>query len=514
MKIRRLVFNRTTMMLIMIIGEGLLILALANLIGDVARWVAVGLHVIGILIVLEIVRTSRHLSSDLMWIFLIMLFPVFGTAFYIIIGANLLASREMKQLVDSTNCCARYYKEQDDGEILREAAAVYPLCSGQLRYLSGHAGFPVYRNIEDGFAYYPLGDDGFPVMLEEMKQAQKFIFLEYFIIAQGHMWDSMHAVLKQKAAEGVDVRVMYDDLGSFTTLPMSYARTLEQEGIRCIPFNRISPLLSAIMNHRDHRKILVIDGKTAFSGGINIADEYINRIVRFGRWKDNVIRVRGQAVWSYTVMFLTHWQALSREEEDFSRFRAASEPLCAGVSENGYIIPYTDTPLDYDHVGQDVYMNILNGSERYCYIMTPYLILDNEFVNALGLAAARGVDVRIITPGIPDKKTVWGVTRSFYESLIRLGVRIYEYTPGFVHAKVFVSDDCVAAVGTINLDYRSLYLHFENGTCLIGSKKVLDVKEDVVNTIEECREISAAEAKFGFFFNLKNAVIRIFAGQL
>lgn len=511
MKIRRLLFSRTMMMLVTVVGEVFLILLLAAWLGDVAGWIALVLRVLGVLIILRIVRTSRHLSSDLMWIFLIVVFPVFGTAFYLFLGANLITSRETRELFFVTNECARYYKEQDDSKVLLQAARRYPLCNGQLHYLSRHAGFPVYENPEGGFDYYPLGDDGFPVILQEMKKARKFIFLEYFIIARGTMWDQMHEVLKQKAADGLDVRVMYDDLGSFSTLPMSYARTLEKEGIRCIPFNRISPILGAIMNHRDHRKILVIDGKTAFSGGINLADEYINQKVRFGHWKDNVIRVRGEAVWSYTVMFLTNWKALSGKEEDFSKFRADSD---AQSVPDGFIIPYADTPLDQYHVGQDVYMNILNEADRYCYIMTPYLILDNEFVNALSLAAARGVDVRIITPGIPDKKTVFGVTRSFYEELILAGVRICEYTPGFVHSKVFVSDDRVAAVGTINLDYRSLYLHFENGTCLIGSKKVLDVKKDLLDTLAACREITEKEARFNFFVNLKNSVIRIFAGQL
>ncbi len=537
MKIRRLLFNRSTMMIVTVLGEILLIMALANWLGGVAGWIAGLLRLIGVLIVLEIVRASRHLASDLMWIFVIMLFPVLGTAFFVFLGSSLITSKETRKLAQSTTKCARYYQKQDDEKVFAQACEEEPLCSGQLTYLSRHAGFPVYRNPEGGFDYYPLGDEGFPVILEEMKKARKFIFLEYFIIARGQMWDSMHEILKQKAQEGLDVRVMYDDLGSFSTLPMSYAKTLEQEGIRCIPFNRISPVLGAIMNHRDHRKILVIDGEVAFSGGINLADEYINAIVRFGHWKDNVIRIRGEAVWSYTVMFLTHWQALSGQEEDFTKFRAAYSiapiPAVSGngltdgsaadtgrsseetaAPSDGYIIPYADTPLDQAHVGQDVYMNILNEAKRYCYIMTPYLILDNEFVNALSLAAARGVDVRIITPGIPDKKTVWGVTRSFYEVLTQTGVRIFEYTPGFVHAKVFVSDDRIATVGTINLDYRSLYLHFENGTCLVGSKKVMDVKKDLTDTLKKCREITASEAKFGFFFNLKYSIIRIFAGQL
>ena len=278
MIIRRLLFNRTTMMIVTILGEALLIMALADWLGGVAGWIAGVLRLIGVLIVLEIVRTSRHLASDLMWIFLIMLFPVLGTAFFVFIGSSLITSKETRSLVKSTNDSARYYKTQNDGAVLQQAIKDHPLSSGQLTYLRHHAGFPVYHNQEGGFDYYPLGEDGFPVILEEMKHARKFIFLEYFIIARGQMWNSMHEVLKQKALEGLDVRVMYDDLGSFSTLPMSYRKTLEQEGIRCIPFNRISPVLGAIMNHRDHRKILVIDGTTAFSGGINLADEYINAI--------------------------------------------------------------------------------------------------------------------------------------------------------------------------------------------------------------------------------------------
>lgn len=285
------------MMLVTVLGEAILIYALARWLGGVAGWIAGVLRLIGILIVLDIVRTSTHLAADLLWIFLIMLFPVFGTAFYLFLGANLLTSKETRQLFFSAVNNAKYYKENaDDSGVVDKASKEYPLCSGQIRYLSGHAGFPVYENNENGFDYYPLGDDGFPIILEEMKKAEKFIFLEYFIIARGQMWDQMHEILKDKAADGLDVRVLYDDMGSFSTLPMSYAKTLKEEGIRCIPFNRISPVLGAIMNHRDHRKILVIDGKTAFSGGINLADEYINAIVRFGHWKDNVIRVRGAAV--------------------------------------------------------------------------------------------------------------------------------------------------------------------------------------------------------------------------
>jgi cardiolipin synthase len=300
---------------------------------------------------------------------------------------------------------------------------------------------------------------------------------------------------------------MYDDLGSFMTLSASYAKKLEEKGVKCISFNRINPILGIIMNHRDHRKIMVIDGKVAFSGGVNLADEYINVKVIHGHWKDNIIRITGPAVWSYTVMFLTHWNALRPEDEDFTKYKV--EPLAGEI--DGYIAPYGETPLDTEITAQNIYMGILNQAEDYCYIMTPYLIIDTELINALILAAKHGVDVRMITPGVPDKKLVWEITKSYYRQLVEGGVKVYEYTPGFVHAKVFVSDDYAATVGTVNLDYRSLYLHFENGTYLYNSKKVLEVRDDFLRTQEKCRLVTLEETKNGLFKELLLAVLRLFA---
>jgi cardiolipin synthase len=292
------------------------------------------------------------------------------------------------------------------------------------------------------------------------------------------------------------------------TLSGNYARKLEEKGIKCISFNRINPILGIIMNHRDHRKIMVIDGKTAFSGGVNLADEYINVKVIHGHWKDNIIRITGEAVWSYTVMFLTHWNALRPEDENFEVFRC-SEPIPG--EKDGYIAPYGETPLDLEITAQNIYMGILNQAEDYVYIMTPYLIIDTELINALILAAKHGVDVRLMTPGIPDKKIVWDITRSYYSNLIRGGVKVYEYTPGFVHAKVFVSDDYTATVGTVNLDYRSLYLHFENGTYLYGSKKILDIKQDFLETLEQCHLMTVKEIRSNPFKELLLSVLRLFA---
>lgn len=294
------------------------------------------------------------------------------------------------------------------------------------------------------------------------------------------------------------------------TLSLHYAKKLEQEGIKAIPFNRINPILSTIMNHRDHRKIMVIDGVTAFSGGVNLADEYINVKKRFGIWKDNIIRIKGEAVWSFTVMFLTHWNALRPQDNDFTVFRRNNIIETA----DGYVAPYGETPLDNQITAQDIYINIINNARSYCWIMTPYLIIDTEMSNALILAAARGVDVRIITPGIPDKKTIFDITRSYYRPLTEGGVRIGEFTPGFVHAKVFVSDDTTATVGTINLDYRSLYLHFENGTYLTHASEILRIRQDYEDTWKQCQEIRPESMKINVLKAFAVSFLKLFASQM
>ncbi|MBR0384963.1 MAG: cardiolipin synthase [Erysipelotrichaceae bacterium] len=413
--------------------------------GEQAAWIETVLRIASVFIVLAIIKNTRHLSTDIIWIVLIISFPVFGSAMYILVEANLWSSETFQKLFISTDNSRHYYVQ--DPEVLKEIKQKGRYYRGQFNYISQAAGWPFYRNT--GFDYYSTGDEGFPVMLEELKKAEKFIFLEYFIIEEGKMWNAILQILEEKAAQGVDVRVMYDDAGSFFTLSPRYARKLEKKGIRCLPFNRINPIIGIIMNHRDHRKIMVIDGKVACSGGINLADEYINVRKRFGYWKDNVYRVTGEAVWSFTVMFLTHWNALRKTDDDFETFKVEQE---SADESDGYLAPYGETPLDDEITAQNIYMGILSQANDYCYIMTPYLLIDTEMINALILAAKRGVDVRILTPGIPDKKLVFQITRSYYRQLLEGGVKIYEYTPGFVHSKVFVADDLVASVGTVNLD--------------------------------------------------------------
>ena len=467
-------------------------------------FVEVILHILSILIVLNIVRTSRHLSSDLMWIILIMLFPVFGTFVYVLMLLSLLFGKTFHNIIIEQKKAASYYIQ--DEAIIDEIRTENPDYVSHLAFLQKE-GFPFYRNTD--FEYFAPCEVGFETMLEELSKAEKYIFMEYFIIEEGIMFNSILSILEDKVKQGVEVRVMYDDMGSLGTLPAAYAKQLEKKGIKAVSFNRVSPIINTIMNHRDHRKILVIDGKVAFSGGANLADEYINKKVKYGHWMDNIICIKGKAVWSYLVMFLTNWNALRHEDFDYSVFKCSD--FVDESSYDGYIAPYAETPLDQELTGQSVYEDLLNSANEYVYIMTPYLIIDSEMVNTLIHTAKKGVDVRIIMPGIADKQIVHDIGTTYYAQLIQGGVKIYEYKPGFVHSKVFISDDIYATVGTINLDYRSLYLHFENGTLLYKSKKIMDVKQNFFNTLSQCKKIQMEDTHVNIVKGLFLSVIRIFS---
>lgn len=470
-------------------------------------FIKIVLHILSILIVLNIVRTSRHLSSDLMWIILIMLFPVFGTFVYVLMLLSLLFGKTFRNIIKEQKKASSYYIQ--DESIIDEIRNDNPDYVSQLAFLH-EEGFPIYRNTD--FEYYAPCENGFNVMLEELKKAENYIFMEYFIIEEGFMFNSVLSILEEKVKQGVEVRIMYDDMGSLGTLPASYAKQLEKKGIKAVSFNRISPIINTIMNHRDHRKILIVDGKVAFSGGANLADEYINKKVKHGHWMDNIICIKGKAVWSYLVMFLTNWNALRHEAFDYSVFK--NEDVVEETLFDGYIAPYAETPLDEELTGQSVYEDLLNSANKYVYIMTPYLIIDSEMINTLIHTAKKGVDVRIIMPGIADKQIVHDMGTTYYKQLIQGGVKIYEYEPGFVHSKVFICDDTYATVGTINLDYRSLYLHFENGTLLYKSKKIMDVKQNFFDTLEHCKKIQVEDTHVNIVKGLFLSIIRIFSPLL
>ncbi len=369
-----------------------------------AVWLESILRVIGVILIVYIINNSNHLATSFLWIMLISVLPAVGAGLYLFFDSNLYISRTFRQIQAETEFADVYYSQDSEVlESLKEEADNY---RGQIRYIYDKSQYPVYHG--QHIEYFNIGEDGYDTLMRELENAREFIFLEYFIINKGVFWDSVHEVLKRKVKEGVEVRVMYDDIGSLMTLSSDFIENLEKEGIKAISFNRVNPRINVILNHRDHRKILVIDGKTAFTGGINLADEYINAIKRFGVWKDNILMVKGEAVWSFTIMFLTNWNALRKEDNDYEIFRR--HPDCP--REGGYIAPYGETPLDAELTSQNVYLNIINQATRYVYIDTPYLIIDNEMSNALTLAANRGVDVRIVVPGIPDKKIIWYITKS------------------------------------------------------------------------------------------------------
>ena len=352
-----------------------------------------------------------------------------------------------------------------------------------IRYLNRSGCFPAYANTE--VTYFPVGEDKFAALMEALRAARKFIFMEYFIIEEGYMWGSILEVLVQKAAEGVDVRVMYDGMCEISLLPADYCKRLREKGIKARAYAPIKPVVSSHYNYRDHRKIAVIDGEVAFNGGVNLADEYINKKRLFGHWKDNALLLRGDAVRSFTLMFLQMWNVES-DGDDFSRYLSVSAPVHGAP---GIVLPYGDSPLDDERTGEMVYIDILNRAQRYVHIMTPYLILDGETVTALTFAAKRGVDVCLLLPHVPDKRYAFALAKTHYAELLQAGVRILEYTPGFVHAKLFVSDDCKAVAGTVNMDYRSFYLHFECGVYLRDVPAVADIERDFQRTAAECREI-------------------------
>ncbi len=426
-------------------------------------------------------------SAKLTWMFMIAIFPLAGAAFLLFTQSN-IGHRMERKLVNEQIQLSGDYLEQPENvleKLEHDGSGIDDLC----RYLNRSGSFPLYEHT--AVRYFPLGENMFEAMLEELEKAEKFIFMEYFIIEEGYMWGRILDILTRKAKEGVEIRVIYDGMCEMFTLPVDYWKLLEKEGIKAKPFSTMKPVVSSHYNYRDHRKILVIDGKTAFNGGVNLADEYINRIERFGHWKDTAVMLKGPAVRSFTLMFLQMWY-VGEKEPDYDSWLGETEER---PEAKGYVMPYCDSPLDGDKVGESVYMDLLNRATDYVHIMSPYLILDGELEKAICFAAQRGVDVKLILPGIPDKKVAYALAKTHYQSLTEAGVKVYEYTPGFVHAKVFVSDDRKAVVGTINLDYRSLYHHFECATYLYQTDCVPEIEEDFRQTLEKCRRVTAETIK-------------------
>ena len=380
---------------------------------------------------------------------------------------------------------------KQDKETVEALRVSKPANANLVHYLTHQAAFPVHRNTE--VTYFPLGENKFKEMKKQLRLAEKYIFLEYFIVEEGVMWNEILDILIDKVSKGVEVRFMYDGMCSMVQLPYHYPKTMRKYGIKCKMFSPIKPVLSSHQNNRDHRKICVIDGHVAFTGGINLADEYINQKVRFGHWKDTAVMLKGEAVQNFTMMFLQMWNVSERGKEDYTKYLT---PKSLDIRrELGFVLPYADSPFDHENIGEQVYFHLLNHAKKYVHIMTPYLILDNEMVTNLTYTAKCGIEVIIIMPHIPDKWYAFAVAQTYYEELISAGVQIYEYTPGFVHAKVFVSDNDTATVGTINLDYRSLYHHFECGTFIYNNPVVWEIERDFQNTLKTSQKITMLDVK-------------------
>lgn len=426
-------------------------------------------------------------SAKITWLIVLMLMPVFGGLLLLYsrsdIGHRAL-NRRIQTLVDETE-----FRNPQNEDTLKRLRKENPGGASLAEYLRKKGGFPVYTGCD--VTYFPSGEAKFEALLRELESAGDFIFLEYFIVEEGEMWGRILDILAKKAAQGVDVRLIYDGTCEFTTLSHDYPKRLAELGIRCRVFSPVTPFISTHYNYRDHRKICVIDGRTAFTGGVNLADEYINAVEKHGHWKDAAVMIRGAAVRSFTLLFLQMW-CVNERKPDFSAYLTAESET---FPSPGYVIPYADCPLDGDKVGERVYMDLLYRAQKTVHIMTPYLILDGEMETALKFAAERGVEVSLILPGIPDKKTPYSLAVTHYPSLLASGVKIYEYTPGFVHAKVFSCDGREAVVGTINLDYRSLYHHFECAAYLCGTECIDAIERDFAETIEKCREVTAENRK-------------------
>lgn len=473
-------------------------------------WIYMILNAIGVVTTILLIAGNGNPAYKTAWIVVIVAFPIFGICIYLIFGANMLKKADINRL----SRIEQKYAPTADMSVLSalNERSGNSSASAQAKYLHNVAKARAFDHTET--KYYQIGEDLYQDLLNDLKKAKKFIFLEYFIIEKGVMWDSILQILTEKVQNGVDVRVIYDDMGCMFTLPPKYPKLLKSLGIKCLVFKRVTPVLSSGFNNRDHRKICVIDGEFAFTGGINLADEYINAKKRFGHWLDCGVRLHGDAVSAFVAMFLSMWEFLSFK-------KGQSEDLLLPPSHfeeiqgDGIVIPYADSPCDDYPVGESSYLNLISGAKKYVYICTPYLAIGYEMISALQRAAESGIDVRIMTPGVPDKPPVQSLSRSYYEVLVESGVKIYEYTPGFVHSKTFVCDDEIAICGTINLDFRSLCLHHECAVWMFKSSAVSDIKSSFLSNLKLCEEITLEKCyKTPLYKQIFRLILRVFSPLL
>jgi cardiolipin synthase len=500
------VFRRRVFVIFLLLMQAGFLIALiagTSITFQYANW---ALNILSLVVSLNILNKKEKAAYKLTWIFLILMVPIFGGIMYIFFRFQ-SNPRKLRRVIESVNReCRPLYGLP--GDILPSIAEKREDSLPQIRYLQEFAGFPAYAHTRT--EYFADGIPFFHRILEEMEKAERYIFAEFFILRQGKMLDPILDIMERKAKAGLDVRILYDDVGCFMSLPPDFKGQLERRGIGCIVFNPFKPILSSEQNNRDHRKIISVDGKVAFTGGMNLADEYINAYEKYGHWKDAAILLEGEAAWALTLIFLQMWNTKRKERDDYTWFYPWRDAPCT-VESDGYIQPYADSPVDDENVGEHVYIQIINNAKQYVYINTPYLVVDDNLLSALTLAAKKGVDVRIITPHRWDKKVVQITSQSYYRQLVLAGVKVYEYLNGFNHSKTFVSDDKVATVGTTNLDFRSLYLHFEVGVCVYNNQAVRAVKEDFLRTIPLSHRITLSDCARNVIQGFIQDVLRLFA---
>lgn len=504
----QILFGRTGVVVLMLLAQIAFIVSIVFVFNKYIIWIYGVSILLSAVLVVYIFNRNDNPAFKMTWIIPILVIPIFGALMYLFVRLDLgtrMPYKKLSALIADTSL----YLPQNKKTLSRLEKEDFRAAS-TARYIARCGGYPVYEKSD--VVYFPSGEDKLKELLIQLGKAERFILLEYFIIEEGHMWNEVFKILCRKAEQGVDVKVLYDGTCSIALLPYSYPKKLRTLGIECKMFNPIKPFLTTIQNNRDHRKIVVIDGKVAFTGGINLADEYINRTSLFGHWKDTAVMVKGEAVRSFTVMFLQMWYVSEKPPYKYKTYFSEEIIPVKQRAEEGFVIPFADSPLDGEPIGKSVYFDIISTAKRYVHITTPYLILDNEMLYTLTLAAKSGKDIKIIMPGIPDKRFIYYLGRTYYKQLLAAGVRIFEYTPGFIHAKMFTSDDNKAVVGTINLDYRSLYLHFECACYMYGCAAVGDVERDFQATLGKCREITMKEYKqYPWIKRVTGHVLRLFA---
>ena len=503
-KILKILTSKMFIFFALILVQVIFFVILLTFLESVSAIVQIILSITGLLLVLYISNKNQNPAYKIAWLILIMALPVFGMTMYFFFSQRRLGKKGRAKTAEILGQTRAHLHDGGATQLLHSEGGS---AERQSAYIANTSSYPPYRNTQA--KYYATGETFFEDLLTELEKAEQYIYMEYFILQEGKMWGSIREILEKKAMQGLDVRLMYDDIGCIGKLPGGYWKQMEQKGIKCVVFNPLRPVLNSLFNNRDHRKITVIDGITGFCGGANLADEYINAEQRFGNWKDASIRLTGEGVWSLLMMFAHLWSFTT--DENIDDFLPEKPDYTATESEAGIVQPFADMPFDEHYVGEGVFLNMIAHAKKYLYINTPYLIPGNEVMSALTVAAQSGVDVRITVPGIPDKKTVYMVTQANCAQLVQAGVKVYEYSPGFIHSKTFVCDDQFGFVGTINVDFRSLYLNFECGVWLYQTPCIQDMKQDFLETASLCRTVDRAQiANTPWHQKFLRAVMRIF----